>query len=310
MPQPAPGAAGQRRSLTRRLGPDELHALRQIPLPAILRTCGGRPDRYDRKKWHTAQGTLSVTGLQFMNWNRGCGGGGAIDLVMHLEDLDFPAAVAWLRQRFSLPVPVSSARPALRPLLLPAPDASQLSAVELYLVRQRALPQKLITALIQSGELYADARANAVFLLRGEEHQPVGAELRGTGPARWRGLAPGSRRDLGYFHVQSASPTSMVLCESAIDALSCYLLHSSCRTISTSGARADPPWLLSLLEQGLPIYCGFDADPAGDQQAQLMMALHPKLRRLRPTHHDWNDVLHSVAAAPMHFLPLPNIAQP
>ena len=298
MPQPAPGAAGQRRSLTRRLGPEELQALRQIPLPAILRTCGACPDRYDRKKWHTVQGTVSVTGLQFMNWNRGRGGGGAIDLVMHLEDLDFPAAVAWLRQRFCLPAPAASARPAARRLLLPPSDASQLSVVERYLVRQRALPEKLIAALIQSHELYADARANAVFLLRGEDQQPVGAELRGTGQVCWHGLAPGSRRDLGYFRVQSALPTSMVLCESAIDALSCYFLHSSCCAISTSGARADPGWLARLLEQGLPIYCGFDADPAGDQQAQLMTALHPEVRRLRPSHHDWNDVLQ--AAAPIH----------
>ena len=90
--------------MTRCLEPDELHALRQIPLPAVLRACGARPNRGDRKKWHTTQGSLSVTGLQFMNWNRGCGGGGAIDLVMHLEDLDFLGA-AWLQQRFSLPVP-------------------------------------------------------------------------------------------------------------------------------------------------------------------------------------------------------------
>jgi Protein of unknown function (DUF3991)/Toprim-like len=277
--------------MTRHLGPDELHALRQIPLPAVLRACGARLDRYDRKKWHTVQGSLSVTGLQFMNWNRGCGGGGAIDLVMHLENLDFLAALDWLRQRFPLPAPTSPARSAARPLLLPSPDPRQLPAVKDYLERQRALPGKLIEALVQSGTLYADAYANAVFLLRGENHQPVGAELRGTEPARWRSLAPGSRRDLGYFRVRPVSPTTIVLCESAIDALSCYVLHPACCAISTSGARADPRWLFVLLQQGLPIYCGFDADPVGDQQAQLMMVLHPDVRRLRPNHHDWNDVL-------------------
>jgi hypothetical protein len=277
--------------MTGYLGPDELHALRQIPLPAVLRACAARADRCDRKKWHTTQGSLSVTGPQFMNWNRGCGGGGAIDLVMHLEDLDFLGAVAWLQQRFWLPVPGSRARSVTRPLLLPSPDPRRLSAVKCYLERQRALPEKLIAALLQSGTLYADAHANAVFLLRGENHQPVGAELRGTGPARWRGFAPGSRRDLGYFRVRPLSPTTIVLCESAIDALSCYLLHPDCCAISTSGARADPRWLLVLLQQGLPIYCGFDADPVGDQQAQLMMVLHPEVRRLRPNHHDWNDVL-------------------
>ena len=161
----------------------------------------------------------------------------------------------------------------------------------MYYLERRALPGKLIVALIQSGMLYADVHANAVFLLQGENQQPVGAELRGTGPARWRGLAPGSRRDLGYFGVRPVSPTTSVLCESAIDALSCHVLHPACYAISTSGARADPCWLLPLLRQGLPIYCGFDADPVGDQQAQLMMRLHPEVLRLRPNLHDWNDVI-------------------
>lgn len=277
--------------MTGYLGPDELRTLRQIPLPEVLRACGARPDRCDRKKWHTTQGSLSVTGLQFMNWSRDCGGGGAIDLVMHLEDLNFLAAVAWLRQRFSPPAPTSPALSAVRPLLLPSPDPRRLSAVKCYLQRQRSLPGKLIETLVQSGTLYADTHSNAIFLLWGENHQPVGAELRGTGPARWRGLAQGSRRDLGYFGVRPVSPTTIVLCESAIDALSCYVLRPACYAISTSGARADPAWLLALLQQALPIYCGFDADPVGDQQAQLMMMLHPDVSRLRPNHHDWNDVL-------------------
>jgi hypothetical protein len=68
------------------------------------------------------------------------------------------------------------------------------------------LSETLIATLIHSDDLYADARGNAVFVLRGEDHQPVGAELRGTGPVRWHGLAPDSGRDLGYFRVTPASP--------------------------------------------------------------------------------------------------------
>lgn len=283
--------------MTRPLGPEELHALRQIPLSAVLGASGARPERSDRKKWHTAHGSLSVTGMRFMNWSRDQGGGGAIDLAMRLRDLDFLAAVAWLRKCFWVPVASPPTRVAGGPLRLPPPDARRLFTVERYLVRQRALHQELIAAVIQSGELYSDARANAVFLLRGEDREPVGAELRGTGPARWHGLAPGSRRDLGYFRVLPAGPTAIVLCESAIDALSCHLLHPAYGAISTAGARADPPWLATLREQGLPVYCGFDADPVGDQQAQQMIALHPKVRRFRPSLHDWNDVLRAASSS-------------
>jgi hypothetical protein len=43
-------------------------------------------------------------------------------------------------------------------------------------------------------------RSNAVFLLvSGRAEHPVGAELRGSGPRIWRGLAPGTKKEAGYF---------------------------------------------------------------------------------------------------------------
>jgi hypothetical protein len=65
--------------------------LRAIPLETVLAVCGAQPDRYDKRKWHTSTGVLSVTGAKFMNWNSNVGGGGALDLVMHLNHLDFKA---------------------------------------------------------------------------------------------------------------------------------------------------------------------------------------------------------------------------
>jgi hypothetical protein len=118
----------------------------------------------------------------------------------------------------------------------------------------------------------------------------VGAELRGTGQP-WRGMAPGSRKDRGFFSVGPASAQAILLCESAIDALSCHALHPAYRCLSTSGARPDPAWLPPLIAQGLPIYCGFDTDPTGEAMAQRMIQLHPAIRRLRPPAKDWNDAL-------------------
>ena len=278
---------GQRRELATRL--------RALPLEQVLPLCGGQPDRHDRHKWHTPAGTLSLTGSKFMNWTLGAGGGGAIDLVIHLRRLDFKGAVDWLAGHFSPALPPQPVRPPpAPPLRLPPPAPSQLARVRDYLIGRRCLPSRLVVWLIDSGSLYADARANAVFLLHDDHHRPVGAELRGTTGAPWHGLAPGSGRDLGCFAIpvqtQHTLPT-VVLCESAIDAISCAAIHADRMCISTAGARPDPAWLANLLKRQYPIYCGFDADPTGDHMAEAMIARHPTIQRLRPPCHDWNDTL-------------------
>ena len=269
---------------------DRLHQLRAIPLESVLLATGGNRDPQDKAKWHTSKGAISVTGMKFMNWNQGRGGGGAIDLAMHLNGLDFKTAVAWLRRRFPLR-DYSPSLPPVRSLTLPPPDPSKLRIVKQYLVHDRGITPSLVDSLVASGRLYADTRGNAVFLLLGKENGPVGAELRGTGPACWRGMAPGSQKDLGYFFIHAPKATMIVLCESAIDAISCFLLHPSSLCVSTSGARPNPRWLPAFLSQGVPVYCGFDADSTGDAMAQQMIAFYPAVRRLRPPAHDWNDVL-------------------
>ena len=72
--------------------------LRALPLTAVLRAWGAQPDPHDRHKWHTPHGVLSVTGPKFMNWSRGVGGGGAIDLVLHLNGGGFRDAKAQFRE--------------------------------------------------------------------------------------------------------------------------------------------------------------------------------------------------------------------
>lgn len=278
--------------------------VRTVPLETVLRLYGAVRDRRDRSKWDTEQGPLSVTGSQFINWRQGLGGGGAIDLVMHLGGLDFRGAVEWL-ERYTADGSIAAQdhappSPAARPAVslrhdlprLPQRDDRLLGRMRQYLTESRYLSSALLEVLHQSGRLYADARGNAVFvMMRGKPNQPVGAELRGTGPRVWRGMAPGSRKDLGYFWVGDSSTRVLVLCESAIDAISCYQMRGSCICISTSGVRANPGWLHGLISRGYVIHCGFDTDVAGEQAAAYMMALHPMVQRLRPPAHDWNDAL-------------------
>jgi len=266
--------------------------LRTVPLLVVLEELGATPDPHDPAKWHTDQGVLSLSGPKFMNWNQGIGGGGAIDLVMHVRQLSFGQALEWLERHFAgltPPQTASMARP--QALTLPAPTTQNWPRVEGYLVEERKLPWALLAPLVQSGIIYADLQANAVFLLLDPNATPVGAELRGATGVAWRGMAPGSRKDRGFFSLPSTPGQAIVLCESAIDAISCHAFHPAYRCLSTSGARPDPQWLRSLLEQGQPIYCGFDADPTGDLMAQRMRDLHPSIQRLRPAAKDWNHLL-------------------
>ena len=268
--------------------------VRDIDLGALLQYFGSTKDLHDKAKWHTSQGVISVTGQKFMNWTRGTGGGGAIDFVIHLQGIGFKDAVLWLYNTFSC-APAQSVPNQLHTpkqvLKLPPRDDKKLYPVSHYLRDVRCIPQRLISNLIKSGKLYADIRGNAVFLLLGKKRKIVGAELRGTCNTKWRGMAPGSRKKSGCFYIVGQNPRKMVLCESAIDAVSCAVLHPEYTAISTSGAIADPAWLPNLLRNGCEIYCGFDTDRTGESMAKKMIKQYPSIKRLRPTGHDWNEVL-------------------
>ena len=283
--------------------------VRSTPPEVVLALFQAVRDPRDRHKWHTEQGPVSVTGPKFTNWHRNAGGGGAIDLVMHLAKLDAPAAVAWLEQHLPADHVAASgaanhtatqsrAAPSGLPLnptgelRLPDPDPSKLSRVCDYLTGCRKLSSSVLQPLMEAGTLYADHRANAVFLMvAGKANRPIGAELRGTGTQVWRGMAPGTRKDAGYFWVGPKGSKQVVLCESAIDAISCCMQHPGRVCISTAGARPNPRWLQVLIHRGYQVHCGFDADPPGDTAAQEMIRIHPDIRRLRPAAKDWNAAL-------------------
>jgi hypothetical protein len=218
---------------------------------------------------------------------------------MHLGGWDARKAIDWLWCHDSLQVAgsKSAATPgstAAGQLRLPASSATHLERVRQYLRQQRCLSEEILASLIDDGKLYADGRGNAVLLMvAGKPNRPIGAELRGTGSRVWKGLAPGTRRDAGYFWIGDTSSQQIVLCESAIDAISCFQMQpcGRCICISTAGIRTTAPWLYPLLNRGYQIYCGFDTDEPGERASCRMIARHPSVQRLRPPQHDWNESL-------------------
>ena len=141
--------------------------VRHIDLKEVLKRTGAIKDQIDKAKWRTCQGVISVTGQKFINWSDGgIGGGGAIDLIIHLKQYDFKTAVSWLFDNFSISGSQISnnIKPAIKPALrLPQKNKKKLSRITNYLEYERFLPPELINFLVKSGKLYADKRANAVF---------------------------------------------------------------------------------------------------------------------------------------------------
>jgi hypothetical protein len=301
--------------------------VREIPLEVVLTSWGAVRDQRDKSRWQTPRGPLSVTGAKFHGWHARQGGGGAIDLVMYLGGWSARQAIEWLWRHHGCQLAGASrataaasgftssspdSAPAERdtnqrgsPALLRLPTSSpaNLPRVHRYLTQQRGLSTTIVSSLIDEGKLYADSRGNAVFLMvTGKPNRPVGAELRGTGIRVWRGLAPGSRRDAGYFWVGRVGAKHVVLCESAIDAVSCFQMNRQVPgaptpgeyvCISTAGVRSHAPWLPPLLARGYAVYCGFDTDEHGEMASRHMITRHPSIQRLRPPEHDWNDALNA-----------------
>ena len=162
--------------------------LREIPLVDVLRHLGCQPDPADAKNWITRAGRLTIDGRKFYLHDLGNGGAGAIDLVKAVEDTDYAGALRILSDCFGVDATVAHevARTKTRveqivatsaPFVPPSPSPKNWPKVRNYLTITRALAGDLIDKLNQTGKVYADKFANAVFVLGANE----GVALHGTG---------------------------------------------------------------------------------------------------------------------------------
>ena len=281
-----------------------IDSLRSLSIIDVLVKANCKKDTNDSRKWRTSKGLISVTGQKFFNWNTQTGGGGAIDLSIHLFDFDFKSSLNWLEERFSRAlIPREAHQPEIkRAFSQPPPEARNLPGIVRYLSKDRGIPLELVHALVSRGKIYADRRGNVVFPLLGKERKIVGAELRGSSQKRWIGMAKGSRKDLGMFFVTTQKPRRAIICESAIDAISAFVILPDCMAVSTSGANPRPAWLNEFLaERDYEIFCGFDSDEVGDSLGDRMISRHPRIKRLRPEKHDWNEILRSLCSTERSF---------
>jgi hypothetical protein len=290
--------------------------LRSIPLPDVAQALGLEQDRNDKTIWRSSGGMkIGITSKdgasKFFDNASKKGGGGAIDLAMHAMATDYKGALSWLAANFGSDATSRDAalrvveqakrdvslaqkeRPAFTP---PAPVEANWQHVKNWLISKRKLPENIVDRLHEKGDVYADDRRNAVFLARGPDGKPTGAELKGTlQSSKFSGMAAGSMKSNGAFQLGRITAKTIYLVESAIDAISLFVLRArggekSFCVMSAAGSSPTPPLGVTgaINDKQSTKVCAYDADAAGDQSAAAMTGW----KRLRPAEGcDWNKML-------------------
>jgi hypothetical protein len=276
--------------------------LRDLPLEEVAWHLGLDKDKKNR--WEGHGHTINIDDSKFYDFSTSRGGGGAIDLVMHVRGCSYKEAIAWLSSRFgeaemlraaiahaqkeAKQISISEPAPQFTP---PTPDPLQWVHVKNYLTQKRRLPSHLIDLLHEGGLLYADSVHNAVFPMRTRDSVPTGAFLRGTKSSNFLGYAPDTKRDQGwfFFHLGEGDGDSIeriVITKSPIDAISYAALHNLTKRtlyLAASGVRQLPPLDYLCDKEVIVAY-----DRAADEKAKEIKQKVPHAKRQRPKGEDWN----------------------
>lgn len=309
----------------RRALADEMRAL---PLDEVLVALGLEEDPRERGMFKMGPPgarthRIAIREAKWFDHVAQRGRGGAIDLAQHVLESDFDAALSWLSANFGAAATTAEYRrkaheAAIKrverasreraPFTLPAPDPAAWPEARRHLIEDRALPEDLVDAAHEAGDLYAVSRQtkgtlvlrNAVFVQRDASGAATGAELKGIVAGRdgkhWSGLAPGSSKTAGVFRtgVELTKAAAVFVAESAIDALSLAArVRDKVRSftiISTAGDNTMPAPILAAIPEAAKRYAAQDRNDAGDRQAERLGDGWTRARPPAP-HEDWNEEL-------------------
>lgn len=296
--------------------------LRELALEDVAWQLGLDRDHSQANRWKGHGHIINIDKSKFYDFAPGHqkGGGGAIDLVMHVNDCDFKKAISWLHDRFGesgvmraaiaktqqevIEIAQQQPRPQFTP---PAADDNQWLSVQNYLTKKRGLPNYLVSALKESGLLYADERKNLVFGMRSLSGEILGAFVRGTvgEDNTFMGYAKGTKRAESWFYLRLGGEDSdendeiqrVILCKSPIDTLSVAALemeiHDGLPPDRTMYLAVDSPQSLPLefLRTIQRIGVTFDNDELGNEAAHAVKELLPQAQIVTPDESDWNQQL-------------------
>ena len=300
--------------------------LRDISLRELLRwhgfenrpegvTCRAKNDRYN----------IVVTGNRWFDNKAGVGGGGAIDLQMHLTKEDFAAACQTLVRDFRGPsigeirlsfpierhIPSQQERRPFHELAAryAVPNEANWRIARDYLVETRGIDPAIVDDLHAVGTIFAnDHRPNPsiVFLHRTQHGKVEGATLRDTRYQSSFRPCLGNKLT-AWFTVGHLDKAEIVIAvESPIDALSYRTIHA-CRgdawaVVSCAGATVPDQLMRLVYERRQRFVVALDNDPAGERGwrkawDETVDWSGFKISSACPKHKDWSDDLMSLQLA-------------
>ncbi|MBG1266011.1 MobV family relaxase, partial [Nostoc sp. WHI] len=195
-------------------------------------------------EWVGGNHIINIDGSQFSDLAPGSHfeGNHAIDLVKHVNQCNQTTAIAWLGERFGeagaqraaiahaqkVAADIIQTQPAPQ-FTPPVEDKANWSVVEHYLKQKRSIPSDCVQMLHNQGLVYADSKANVVFVMRDLNGKTKGAFLEGTANT-FSGYELGTvRRDSWFYFTLGKKPSeqtsTVVLSDSPIDAISVAMLE-------------------------------------------------------------------------------------
>lgn len=295
----------------------EADRLRALPIEEVLTRLYGAELAHDSKEHHATRKYQLADGREVgvspaktgsgEVWviQGGKGSKGAINLVMELDGVDYKSALQVLGDAFGKTAIVREHRRELaskaqkevkaaldEPRTAPPRDEGRWSRVRSWLHDVRAIPNRLASWLHQREAVYADSRNNAVF-----PRANGGAFVRGTTATRFLRTIGG--KECGPYIVPG-SDNQLVLCESALDALSLKSIYPSATVLALGGNLLKPEEVQPYVPQDARVLLGFDADEQGAEFERQAKAIwpHAEALQLPPGANDWNEALQTGKIVP------------
>ncbi|GFO73446.1 hypothetical protein BJAS_P4258 [Bathymodiolus japonicus methanotrophic gill symbiont] len=282
----------------------EANLVRDTDLAEIMERSNAKRLKGRGNVWEYNGEQIALNNSKFFNHYQNFGGGGAIDLVMHLQGFDFSQAVRWLGDEVGNNAAIGSAMTHAKKEAekatkahapLPDPIDQHWPHVRDYLIEKRGLDKKYIDFLHDKDRIFSDFMKNACF-----RYGSKGVEKSGTRGIKWKGF--NGVKDDG-FKLTKKNPDGVVFVESGIDAISFiqlletipeYAEYKNFDIIAVGGVSSRVVFNLSKKYDRVVI--GFDNDKnmRGDKSFDDIQGYikNKEVERLTPAPlNDWNEYI-------------------